>query len=118
MLLPVVNTISSHLKELVAFIKDNNVLTKRNTPQNHFTSDQCAEILAYHSRFDVFTQNGLRKWQHFVFEHVVGLVTGARNNNALPLGKNIQQKLDQIQMESESVLISLDVSSGLAFVLV
>ena len=47
---------------------------------------------------------------------MAGSVTGVRNDNALFLGKKERQKLDQIQIDSEKVLISSDVSSGLTSV--
>ena len=73
-------------------------------------------MLAYHSGIDVLSQDGFRRWQHFIFERVAGSVTGVRNDNALLLGKKERQELDQIQMDSERVLISSDVSSGLTSV--
>ena len=53
-------------------------------------------MLVYHSGINVLSQDGLRKWQHFIFEHMAESVTGVKNDNALLLEKKERQKLDQI----------------------
>ena len=59
---PPVVDISLHLKELIELIKKNNVLAKRQTPQDPFIPKQGEEMLAYHNGIDMLSQNSFQRW--------------------------------------------------------
>lgn len=78
-------------------------------PQYHFTSYD--EMLIYHDGHDVFVDEGLQKWKHYVLDAVCGVAPKpSRGTKIISMKKSIREELQAAQNDSEIAQISADVS--------
>jgi predicted AAA+ superfamily ATPase len=72
--------------------------------------DQRAKMLKYHQDHDVFNENELLKWQHFVLKKLCEQMSRALKENAhMKLSKNVRTQLQNAQIDAEIALISIEI---------
>ena len=97
--------------KLRQFLSDGSTIArKKSIPQSYFDSTQRSEMLLYHENFEVFTEEGLLRWQHHVLDKVCGQMPKAlKDNSILKLNKKVREELQQAQTDSETALLSAEV---------
>lgn len=71
------------------FLKGGGVM-KRTAPRPQNLFEDRQKMLTYHEQHDVFTKDGLLKWQHHALDSVSGQVPRpSRGNNIVTLKKNV-----------------------------
>lgn len=112
--LPPVNAKTSLFEQVKRFMVGSQIAKKREArPQAYFEPTEVSEMLEYHDEYDVFTEEGLLAWQHFVLDRAAGQITRPKNPSSMPMAKSTRDNLDALQTKSNSALISADVSCWL-----
>ena len=92
-------------------IRENDLFTKQNSkPEAFFDKANHDAMLLYHNEHDVFTAEGLLKWQHKIFNQASGFIWKFRANKQFAIDINTRQKLKAMKDKSNKVMISADMS--------
>ena len=78
---------------------DSTTARKKAIPQSYFDSKQHSAMLLYHENFDVFTEEGLLRWQHHVLDKVCGQMRKAlKDNSILKLNKRCEKSYNKLKL--------------------
>jgi hypothetical protein len=82
--------------------------------QSHFDDHEL--MLRYHDNYDVFTNEELQKWKHYVLNIVCDqILKSSKEIKIIDMKKNVHEKLQTTQTKNEITLISADINHKFSY---